>query len=170
MKRLLLLLVLALLPLAASASDPATKKVSKTRITTVISEVRRYDGVEVVRLGRLGTAAIRGLVRLTAREDPEAREALALLRGVKNLTVMEYDDCAPAVRERIVRRLDEALGSSELLMEAKDGGSAMRMYGLVDEQTDRVRDFVIHTPSEHALICIFGSIPMDVIGKLASDD
>ena len=49
MKRLLLLFALALLPLAASAGAPATKKVSKTRITSVISEVRRQDGVEVVR-------------------------------------------------------------------------------------------------------------------------
>ena len=170
MKRLLLLIVLAQLPLAASASYPATKKVSKTRINSDISEVRRYDGVEVVRLGRLGTSAIRGLVRLAAREDPDAREALTVLRGVKNLTVMEYEDCAPAVRERIVRRLDAALDGSELLMEAKDDGTAMRVYGIVDEQTDRVRDFVIHTPSEHALICIFGSIPMDVLGKLANND
>jgi hypothetical protein len=170
MKRLLLLFALALLPLAASAGAPATKKVSKTRITSVISEVRRQDGVEVVRLGRLGTSAIRGLVRVAAREDPDAREALAVLRGVRNLTVMEYDDCAPAVRERIARRLDAALDGSELLMEAKDEGTAMRIYGIVDERTDRVRDFVIHAPSEYALICIFGSIPMDVLGKLAAND
>jgi hypothetical protein len=168
-KKILLFLCL-LLPLAASAGTPA-KKVSKTKVTSVIAEARRYEGVEVVRLGRVATAALKGLVRAASREDPDAREALQLMRGVKNLTVLDYDDCAPAVRERLARRLDEALGGSELLMEAKEsGGTSMQMFGILDEQTDLVRDFVIHAPSEGALICIFGSIPMDVLGKVTVND
>ena len=168
-KKILLFLCL-LLPLAASAGTPA-KKVSKTKVTSVIAEARRYEGVEVVRLGRVATAALKGLVRAASREDPDAREALQLMRGVKNLTVLDYDDCAPAVRERLARRLDEALGGSELLMEAKEsGGTSMQMLGILDEQTDLVRDFVIHAPSEGALICIFGSIPMDVLGKVTVND
>ncbi len=168
--KIILLFLCLLLPLAASAGTPA-KKVSKTKVTSVIAEARRYEGVEVVRLGRVATAALKGLVRAASREDPDAREALQLMRGVKNLTVLDYDDCAPAVRERLARRLDEALGGSELLMEAKEsGGTSMQMFGILDEQTDLVRDFVIHAPSEGALICIFGSIPMDVLGKVTVND
>ena len=75
------------------------------------------------------------------------------------------------MRERLARRLDEALGGSELLMEAKEsGGTSMQMFGILDEQTDLVRDFVIQAPSEGALICIFGSIPMDVLGKVTVHD
>lgn len=168
-KKILLFLCL-LLPLAASAGTPA-KKVSKTKITSVISEARCYEGVEVVKLGRVATAALKGLVRASAREDPDAREALRMMRGIKNLTVLDYGDCAPAVRERLASRLDDALGGSELLMEAKEsGGTSMQMFGILDEQTDRVRDFVIHAPSEGALICLFGSIPMEVLGKMTADD
>lgn len=170
MRKLLLLLTLALLPVAASAGTPA-RKVSKTKITSVISEARRYDGVEVVRLGKVATAAIKGLIRASASEDPDAREALRMMRGIKNLTVLDYGDCAPAVRERLASRLDDALGGSELLMEAKEsGGTSMQMFGILDEQTDRVQDFVIHAPSEGALICLFGSIPMDILGKVAAND
>ena len=57
MKKLLILFVLTLLPLAASASFPVKQTVSKARLTALISEMRGYDGVEVVRLGALPTAA-----------------------------------------------------------------------------------------------------------------
>ena len=68
-KKILLFLCL-LLPLAASAGTPA-KKVSKTKVTSVIAEARRYEGVEVVRLGRVATAALKGLVRAASREEPD---------------------------------------------------------------------------------------------------
>ena len=168
LKRILLLFALVL-PLAA-AGRPADKPVSKAKITAVISEFRRYDGVEVVRLGRVATAAIKGVMRASTHDDPEAREALALMRRIKRFEVFEYDDCAPEVRERIARRLDDALSGSDLLMEAKDGGSSMRMFGVLDEKTDQVRDFVIHSPENGALICLFGSIPLDAVGKMMADD
>ena len=94
MRKLLLLLTLALLPVAASAGTPA-RKVSKTKITSVISEARRYDGVEVVRLGKVATAAIKGLIRASASEDPDAREALRMMRGIKNLTVLDSVTAIP---------------------------------------------------------------------------
>ena len=168
MKRILFLILL-LLPLAA-AGQTAGKPVPRARITGIISEFRGCDGVEVVKLGRVGTAAVKGLMRAAAKGDPETRQALSLMRGIKRLTVLEYDDCAPEVRERLDRRLTAALDGCELLMEAKDGQSAMRMFGIVDEASDAVRDFVIHAPADHALICIFGSIPMDAVGKILQDD
>ncbi|MBQ9660873.1 MAG: DUF4252 domain-containing protein [Bacteroidales bacterium] len=164
MKRFLFFF-LTLLPLAAAAA-PAEKNVPKGELSAIISEFRRCDGVEVVRLGRMGTAAIRGIVRMAAKEDPDARQALDVMRGVRRITVLQYEDCAPEVRERLVRRLDRALDGCELLMEAKDGDTAMRMFGVVDEASGEMRDFVIHAPSECALICVFGSLKMDSVGKI----
>ncbi len=46
----------------------------------------------------------------------------------------------------------------------------MRIYGVVDESADSVKDFVLYTPSDCALICIFGSISMDAVAKIASND
>lgn len=169
MKKLILLLLL-LLPLAASAVQPAGKTVPRAQLSAAISECRRYEGVETVRLGRLATAAVKGIVRTAGKSDPDARKALDLMRGVKRLTVLQYDDCSPEDRERIVRRLNQALDGSELLMEAKDGSSSMRMFGIVDDASGEVRDFVIHAPGECALIYVLGAIPMDSLGKLMSDD
>ena len=167
MRRILLLLLL--LPLAASGL-PAGRTVPKAKLTAILSEAQRCEGAEMVQLGRVGTGAVKVLVRAAARRDPDARQALGLLRGVKRLSVLEYGDCAPEVREHLNRRLADALDGSELLMEAKDGSSAMRLFGIVDEASGTVRDFVLHSPDGCSLVCIFGSIPLNALEKAFADD
>lgn len=168
MKKLLLLTLLALLPLAASAARPV-KAVSKSELNSVISEFRGCDGVEVVKLNRLATAAVKGVIRKVGKSDPEIRQALQSVRGLKKLTILEYEDAAPEIRYRINSRIAQALEGSELLMEAKDGHSSMQMFGIVDENAETVRDFVIHAPHDYALICLFGSLPMDTLTKMMAE-
>ena len=55
-------------------------------------------------------------------------------------------------------------------MEAKDGNDLMQIYGVVDEKTGTVRDFVMHNPSGSSLVCIFGSIPIEKLAKIVSDN
>ena len=86
------------------------------------------------------------------------------------MSVLDYEDCSTAVRERISARLDRALVGSELLMEAKGDDSAMQIFGVVDDKTGTVRDFVLHAPDDCTLICIFGSISMDAVSKVLADD
>mgnify|MGYP002623084024 CR=1 FL=1 len=168
MKRLILIISI-LLPLQAFAA-PEGNAVSKSRITAALSEIRNCPGAELVSLGRFQAAALRGVIRLAAAGDPDAREALRLMKGIHGITVLDFEDCSAADKSRISRRLDRALSGSEVLMEASDGGERMRIYALVDESTDTVRDFVLYAPSDCALICIFGSISMDAISKIVADN
>ena len=166
MKKLLILFVLTLLPLAASASLPVSQTVSKARLTSLISEIRGYDGVEVVRLGALPTAAIKTVLRTAARRDEDAKEALRLLRGVRRVSVLDYEDCSPAVRERISARLDRALVGSELLMEAKDDGEVVRMYTVGDSKTIESFVMIAVDGGEVTFICLDGQMPRDETEKL----
>lgn len=168
MKKRILLLIAFLLPLAASAAQPS-RTLSKTELASIVSEFRRYDGVEVVKLNRLATGAVKGVIRLAAKSDPDAREALRTMRGLKKLTVLEYDGAAPEVKARLNTRIAQALDGSELLMEAKDGSSAVQIFGVVDDANSLVRDFVVHAPNDCALICLFGSMSMDILGKLMAE-
>lgn len=168
MNKVLLFLTLALLPLAASAARPS-RTVSKTELASIVSEFRGYDGVEVVRLNRLTTGVVKGFIRMAAASDPDAREAVELMRGLKRLTVLEYEDAAPGIRNRINTRIAQALDGSELLMEAKDGSSALQVFGIVDDANGLVRDFVVHAPNDCALICLFGSMSMDTLTKLMAE-
>ena len=93
MKRLFLYFLL-LLPLAAAAASPEGR-VPKTRISTFLSEYRHCEGVEVVRLGRVSTAALKGVIRVAARKenDPDARDFLKLMRHVKSPDVRHIRAC-----------------------------------------------------------------------------
>lgn len=156
--------------LVLSLSAMAGKNVSKTQLATLVSEYRQYDGVELVQLGSLATSALKTVIRISAKNDPDAAEALQLLNGIRRLTVFEYEDCSPAVKEKITRKLNRILNGSELLIEAKDGDDSMRMYGVVDEKGDTVRDFILHTPGSCALICIFGKVSMKALSKMMKDN
>ena len=144
--------------------------VSKASITSVISDCRNCEGVEFVHLGRAATGALKIAVRLSAIDDPDAREALRLMRGIHGISILDYSSCSSGDKNRITRRLERALTGSEKLIETSDDGSKMSIYGVVDDEAGTVRDFVLYTPSDNALICIFGSISMDAIAKIASDD
>lgn len=168
MKRLFLL-VSILLSASALAVTPG-KTVSRTSISAIIAECRGYDGVEVVNLGRLTTAALKGVARIATIDEKDSREALALLRGVRGLTVLDYEDCSASVKARITRKLNRALSGCEMLMEASDDGEKMRIYGLVDEKSGKLKDCVIYTPSDYALVCVFGSISMDTLSKMMAHD
>lgn len=167
MKKYLLILLL-LLPLTASAARPNKKNVSQREVASVVSEFRHCDGVEVMRLGWLGTALVKGVAVHVDDNDDDLREIRQALRGIKGVTVMEYESAAPEVRERVNRRLSSILGKREILMEVKDDGEKVQIFGVLDDATGLVRDIVFHSPSDCALICMFGSLPLDVIGKIAA--
>lgn len=162
-----LLIFLLLLPLTASAARPH-KNSSQREVASIVSEFRHCDGVEVMRLGRLGTALVKGAAAHTDDEDEDMREVRRALRGIKGVTVMEYEDASPEIRERVNRKLARVLDKHEVLMEVKDDGEKVRIFGVLDETSGLVRDIIFHAPGECALICMFGTLPMDVIGKIAA--
>ncbi len=166
MKKILLTISLLALTLTSLAGG----NISKSQMTAFLSDCQRYEGVEVVQLGGLATMALRSVIRLSTIDDPETREAVKLLTGIKRVSVMEYEDCEAGVREKITRKLDRMLKGADLLMETKDGAERMEIYGVVDEKAGTVKDFVLHTPSSYSLICIFGSIPIEKIAKIAADN
>ena len=55
-------------------------------------------------------------------------------------------------------------------MEVKDESDTMQMYGIIDEDGESVRDFVLYTPADCALICIFGKVSMDAVAKIIKDN
>lgn len=143
---------------------------SKSSIATTISECRHYEGTEYMKLGRLATGAIKGIVRIAGMDDTDAKDATELMKGIHGLIVFSYDDCSEADKASIGSRLTDALADSEMLMEVSDSGEKVIIYGSYDERSDKVRDFVLYAPSESALICIKGSVSMDTVARIASND
>jgi len=153
-----------------SATEAYGKNVSKTRIKAIISECKHYEGAEVLQLGRFSLGLVRGVLKLSALSDPDVSEALCLMDGVHGISIFDFEDCSEADRQRICKKLDKAFSNAEMLMEASGDGDRMSIYGVLDEKTDTVKDFVLYTPSDYVLICVFGTVSMDAVAKLAEND
>ena len=168
MKRIILVLCF-LIPLASFAGTPRNA-VSRPGISALISECRHYEGAEVVSLGRFAMAVMKGVIRNAANDDPDARKFMGMIKGIHKLYVFDFGDCSAEDQARIVKKLDRTLSRYEMLMEAGDSGERMMIYGMMDEETDEVKDFVMYAPSDCSLICILGTLSAEAISKLASND
>ena len=158
MKKILitLFMVLCLVP-AAWAGNPSGK------IRTLVNEYRDEPGVEVVDLGGLGLGLLRAAARTQAK-DAEDRMALDVLRGIKRLTVLDFSDAALGVKDRFFRKANRILDQDDLLLEARDGGETVRVYGLSSADGNLLEDIIVL--AEDALISVKGKIRMDQVGEL----
>lgn len=171
MKKLIIALFLAIVPVLSFAGTGG-RTVHKEKILTIISEYRHQDGVDVVRLGSLGTSLAKTVAKIALEVDgdPEAREIVKMIKGVKSIAVVDFEDAAPSVRDSFNSKLQRAFANSDLLMEVKDDEDQVYIYGLVDQAGDIVQDFVMYVPNDCALICLFGSISIDAVARLAEID
>ena len=135
-----------------------------------MNEFRGCEGIEVVNLGRIATGALKGLAGIASIGDSEMGEMLSEVRGIRGLTVFSFDDCSQADKARICERLDRILEGTEVLLEASDEGEKVRICGVTDEEKGIVRDIMVYAPSSGALVCIYGTISMDSLARIAEND
>ena len=168
MKKKLLLMIAGLgIALQAAAMMPA--KLNQEKLFSLISSYKRHDGFEVVQMGSVKTAALKMALRIALRFEkvPEAEAALDIMKGVRRLSVVDYSDCAKAVRASFESELERMLAKGDLIMEARDGNDMIRIYGVVSDSGEQLKDFVVYSPDNSALICIFGSVDVKDLRKLA---
>lgn len=148
--------------------DPENESsISRARLNSLISVCRTYKDVEIVKVGSVGMSLLKLAARISA-EDEEDREALRAMNGIKSIAVMDYSECREGDRESISARIDHLIAGKTPIMELKDDGEAMFIYGVVSEDGSRIEDFVLYTPSDCALIGIFGSIDTATLAESAN--
>ena len=158
MKKILLTLVMLLsLGAAALAGDP------HTQLRSLVTDYKGTQGFEIVDVGGLGLGLLKAAAR-TAAETPEDREALKLFDDLKRLTIVDFSDAAPEAKEKFLRKTQRILAQGELLMEAKDEGETVRIYGSSSKDGNTLQDIAIL--ADDALIFIRGSIKTDQIESL----
>lgn len=149
-----------LCPLAAGAIT-VKDRLRSAQVKSLVAECRNYEGAEVINAGRLITGAIKGAIRLAAVEDAGAREIAKLIGGVKSISILDFEDCSPGDKNAICSRIDRVFRGIEPLMEVRDDGDLLLIYGVVDEAATKLRDFIVYSPGDGNLICLFGSIDTD---------
>lgn len=144
--------------------------------TSLKSVIRKYsdcEGIDVVTLGKIGTSLLKNLVRVSMMDeirDPDARAILSLIRDIKGVTIMDYDDAPRHVRNAINAEIGAIFSQRDnLLMEIKDDGEDMYIFSETDRGGSEFRDIVLYTPSDGAIIWIKGRVSTEAIAKLARD-
>ena len=160
MKKILLTLcmVLCLVP-TAWAGTPTGK------LRTLVNEFRDEPGFEIVDMGPLALGLIRAAARTEAKNDDD-RKALQVFKDIKHLTILDFSDAEASRKEKFLRKAKRVLADEEMLMEAKDGGETVRVYGLSNAAGDVLEDIILLAGD--ALISVRGKIRADLVGELVS--
>lgn len=168
MRRFLFIAVVCILPFISCDAGKKEKNVKNESIVKVVSEYRGEDGFEMVSLGKLATSAIKSAIRIASDfdDDPDLKEVRKAIQKIDKAYIVEFEDVREEVRKEIVSRLDDVFDDTDLLMEIKSDDDKMRIYGVVSDDNQTVRDFVLYVPEDCTLICLSGSVSMDPIFKL----
>ncbi len=152
----------------ANGANNEKKKASADsgQLSSLVSEFNAKDGFHVIRIGGLGTSIAKSIMKRAAKEDEDVRIISNIAEGIDRLMVIEYGDASDSDKERFRAGLQKCLRNSELLLEAKDGGDRVTLYGVISDDTATIRDFIFNIPSDDALVCMFGSVSVDAVGKL----
>ena len=158
MKKILITLMMLLsLGTAALAGDP------HTQLRNLVSSYKGTQGFDVVDVGSLGLGLLKAAAK-TAAETPEDREALKLFDGLKRLTIVDFSEATPETKEKFLRKANRILNEGELLMEAKDEGETVRIFGTSSKDGNVLQDIALLAGD--ALIFVRGTIRSDQIEAL----
>lgn len=171
MKRIIIAILLVFTTLAGFAKN-GDGSVPSEKLMSLISEYNGRDGFEVIKIGSFGTSMLKAALKIGASKDEEEdlKQALKLMKGIKKMAIVDYEDASDKVRDAFNSRLERLLGSAELLMEMKDGDDGMKIYGIMDSECTQIRNFVMHAPGDGALICLFGTMQVDEIMEFAAEN
>lgn len=149
MRKIIIAALLALATLSGSAKGIDFRE-DLTRFA------KTYDakaGFEVVKIGKFLMSIAKTAV---AAEDKDTGKAI---KDIDNMLVVDYSEASKNGKQDFETKLGGILRKAELIIEAKEGGELVRIYGQTDGQ--KVNDLVIFTPSECALVCLFGTVSLD---------
>ncbi len=178
MKRSIIIIILAtFIPLAGCARNSSSATENSNYGTAGIKKpgdaasiIRDFDSAEgfnVLSIKGFGTGIIKHMIIAAMdRNDPEQKAFADLVSGIKRLTVVEYSDCDDSTKERFLRKMDRVLNDDNLLMDVKDSGESLKIYGTVSEDGGKIQDFFVHAPNEGAFILLSGTLSMDSISGL----
>ena len=142
---------------AALAGNP------NTQLRNLASSYKGAEGFEVVDIGGVGLRLLR-LAARTSVESKEDREALKLFSGLKRLTIVDFSEASAPMRDQFLGKANRILSGSEMLLEMKDGGETVRIYGVSSADGSLLEDIALL--AEDTLIFIRGSIRTDQIEAL----
>lgn len=167
MKRFIAIVLLA--AFAAGMGSPESKaagrKVNSGDMASLVRVYNLYQGFDVVSVGGLGL----GLVKMIAKASAESEEdsiALEIIDGLRKIIVVDYMKAEQDRKDSFNRKVARILKNAEKIVEIKEDGETVNVYGTAVSDGERIDDLIVFIPEECTLICLFGSISADKIADI----
>lgn len=159
--------------LSVTAVCQARKTPGHGRIKTIVNEMRAearragidsdresvtLPGIKVVSEASVEMVSIGGLAMRLGKSISGLNRELPAARGIRSMIVVDYDGCPQHIKDKFNAKMANELRGCELLMEAKDSGEKMSVYGTTAGDGDSISDIIMFVPQDGALICFFGTV------------
>ena len=165
MKKIISIILLIVVMAGTGISQAAAPagKVDSEAMTALISKYQNKDGFTIMSVGGVALGFIKMLADATA-ESKEDKEALDILDGIRKFVIVEYADASDEKKAAFDKDLSELLKDADKLIEVKENGDNLDIYGTISKDGKRIQDFIINAQNGHSVICIFGSIKIEDLG------
>lgn len=157
----LLVFMIAVTGGCKSAPAASVEKVETGAMQQLINKYNGEDGFEVMSFGGLAL----GLVKMAANASSDT-EDLDILDGIRKFVVVEYYDAAADKKIAFNEDVAELLKDASKIMEVKDEGDKVEIYGTLSHDGERISDVVLYMPDESSFLCFFGNVRTKDIGAM----
>ena len=167
MKKIISVIMLAVMTSGTVVCQAAAHK-DKVNPSAIVALVEKYEGkegFETVTFGNLAVSLVKLIANATAL-TPEDKAALDVMDGISKFIAVEYQGASASEKASFNKEVTALLGDAEKIVEVKDAGDSVDIYGTLSKDGEKIRDIIIHVPEESSLVCIFGTVDIKDLGTV----
>lgn len=168
MKKIISIIVLVFMTAGAGIVQvsAANYKLNEADLAKVIAKYENEEGFETMTFGSLSMGLIKLIANATASK--EDKKALDILSGINKFVIVEYEDAPSAKKAAFNKEVSALLSGVEKIVEVKESGDSVDIYGSLSMDGERIENVVIHVSDGGSLVCFFGSVKTSDLGELAA--
>lgn len=167
MKRIISVIMLAVMTAGTVVCQAAAHKdkVDSSAISALVEKYEGKEGFETVTFGNLAVGLVKMLANATA-QTPEDKAALGVMDGINKFIAVEYHGASASEKASFDKEISALLEGAEKIVEVKDSGDSVDIYGTLSKDGEKIKDVIIHVPEESSLVCIFGTLGIKDLGAV----
>ena len=167
MKKIIAMVMLVVMTVGAGISHAAAQKgrLDSSAIMKLVDKYKGEDGFETVTFGNLAVGLAKMVANATV-QTPEDKAALDMLSGIRKFVAVEYEDASASAKASFDKEISALLAGAEKIVEVKDDGDSVDIYGTLSKDGEKIRDIIIHVPEESSILCIFGTVDIKNLGEV----
>lgn len=162
MKKLISIIMLVVMTAGTGISQAAT---DKDEVAGLIRKYEGKEGFEIISFGNLSMGLLKLMANFSA-ESQEDKEVLDILDGINKFVVVEYEEASPERKMAFNKEMSAILKDAEKMIEIKDGGDSVDIYGTLSKDGEKIIDVIIHIPEDCTFVCFFGNIRTEDLGDV----